>query len=167
VTRKVVKEKIWAISLVLAASSIRRCAISPQTMPCSRTTYFCLWIRNDFFLIRIRIRIRLFGWVSDPDSDPVRILHESLPRQCPAPEQLTYAFRQSELWNWNDYFLIRIRILLFGGFRIRIRLSGSRSYFSVHYSALLHLPPLRFHWVDGCWDRTQDRYNWCIGSQTL
>jgi hypothetical protein len=27
----------------------------------------------------------------------------------------------------------------------------------VHYSALLHLPPLRFHCADGCWDRTQDR----------
>ncbi len=37
----------------------------------------------------------------------------------------------------------------------------------VHYSALLHLPPLRFHCADGCWDRTQDRCNWCIGSQTL
>jgi hypothetical protein len=27
---------------------------------------------------------------------------------------------------------------------------------------LLHLPPLRFHYADGCWDRTQDRCNWCI-----
>jgi hypothetical protein len=29
--------------------------------------------------------------------------------------------------------------------------------------------PLRFHCADGCWewDRTQDRCNWCIGSQTL
>ncbi len=35
------------------------------------------------------------------------------------------------------------------------------------YSALLHLPPLRFHCADGCWDRTQDRCNWCIDSQTL
>ncbi len=25
------------------------------------------------------------------------------------------------------------------------------------YSTLLHLPPLRFHCSDGCWDRTQDR----------
>jgi hypothetical protein len=37
----------------------------------------------------------------------------------------------------------------------------------VQYSALLHLPLLRFHCADGCWDRTQDRCNWCIGSQTL
>ncbi len=37
----------------------------------------------------------------------------------------------------------------------------------VLYSALFHLPPLRFHSADGCWDRTQDRCNWCIGSQTL
>ncbi len=27
------------------------------------------------------------------------------------------------------------------------------------YSTLLHLPPLRFHCADGCWDRTQDRCN--------
>jgi hypothetical protein len=39
-------------------------------------------------------------------------------------------------------------------------------FFFVLYSALLHLPPLRFHCADGCWDRTQDRCNWCIGSQT-
>ena len=31
------------------------------------------------------------------------------------------------------------------------------SFFFVHYSALLHLPPLRFHCADGCWDPTQDR----------
>ncbi len=37
----------------------------------------------------------------------------------------------------------------------------------VQYSALLHLPPLRFHCADGCWDRTQDRSTWCIGSQML
>ncbi len=37
----------------------------------------------------------------------------------------------------------------------------------VLYSTLLHLPPLRFHCADGCWDRTQDRCNWCIGSQIL
>ncbi len=40
-------------------------------------------------------------------------------------------------------------------------------FFFVLYSTRLHLPPLRFHCVDGCWDRTQDRCNWCIDSQTL
>jgi len=40
-------------------------------------------------------------------------------------------------------------------------------FFFVLYSTLLHLPPLRFHCADGCWDRTQDSCNWCIGSQTL
>ncbi len=30
-------------------------------------------------------------------------------------------------------------------------------FFFILYSALLHLPPLRFHCPDGCWDRTQDR----------
>ncbi len=29
--------------------------------------------------------------------------------------------------------------------------------FYVLYSTLLHLPPLRFHWVGGCWDRAQCR----------
>ncbi len=43
----------------------------------------------------------------------------------------------------------------------------SSFFFFVLYSALLHLPPLRFHCADRCWDRTQDRCNWCIGSQTL
>jgi hypothetical protein len=28
------------------------------------------------------------------------------------------------------------------------------SFFSIQYSALLHLPPLRFHCADGCWDRS-------------
>jgi hypothetical protein len=44
---------------------------------------------------------------------------------------------------------------------------GDFFFLFVHYSALLHLPPLRFHCADGCWDRTQDRCNLCIGSQTL
>jgi hypothetical protein len=29
-------------------------------------------------------------------------------------------------------------------------------FFYVRYSTQLHLPPLRFHCVGGCWDRTQD-----------
>ena len=40
-------------------------------------------------------------------------------------------------------------------------------FFLVLYSAHLHLPPLRFHCADGCWDQTQVPCNWCIGSQTL
>ncbi len=43
---------------------------------------------------------------------------------------------------------------------------GGGFVFFVLYSTLLHLPPLRFHCADGCWDRTQDSCNWCIGSQT-
>jgi hypothetical protein len=43
---------------------------------------------------------------------------------------------------------------------------GGGDFFFVQYSALLHLPPLRFHCVDGCWDRTQNRYNWCIAWQS-
>jgi hypothetical protein len=40
-------------------------------------------------------------------------------------------------------------------------------FFFVLYSTLLHLPHLRFHCVGWCWDRTQDRCNWCIGCQTI
>ncbi len=36
--------------------------------------------------------------------------------------------------------------------------------FYVRYSTLLHLPPLRFHCVGGCWDRLCD---YCISCQTL
>jgi hypothetical protein len=36
--------------------------------------------------------------------------------------------------------------------------------FYVRYSTLLHLPPLRFHCVGGCWDRTQDSCDYGIGS---
>jgi hypothetical protein len=37
----------------------------------------------------------------------------------------------------------------------------------VLYSTLLHLPPLRFHCVGGCWDRTQDSCDFGIGFQML
>jgi hypothetical protein len=30
-------------------------------------------------------------------------------------------------------------------------------------TTLLHLPPLRFHCVQGCWDRTQDSCDYDIG----
>jgi hypothetical protein len=30
-----------------------------------------------------------------------------------------------------------------------------------------HLPPLRFHCVGGCWDRTQDSCDYGIDCQTL
>ncbi len=39
--------------------------------------------------------------------------------------------------------------------------------FHVLYSTLLHLPPLRFHCVGGCWDRSQDCCDFGTGSQTL
>ncbi len=38
---------------------------------------------------------------------------------------------------------------------------------SILYSTLLHLPPLRFHYVGGCWDRTQDSCDFGIVCQTL
>jgi hypothetical protein len=36
--------------------------------------------------------------------------------------------------------------------------------FYVRYSTLRHLPPLRFHCVGGCWDRTQGSCDHGIGS---
>ncbi len=33
-------------------------------------------------------------------------------------------------------------------------LSVEKNFCSVLYSILIHLPPLRFHCVEGCWDRT-------------
>jgi hypothetical protein len=43
------------------------------------------------------------------------------------------------------------------------------SFFSfyVRYSTLLYLPPLRFHCVGGCLDRTQGSCDSGIGCQTL
>jgi hypothetical protein len=45
-------------------------------------------------------------------------------------------------------------------------LSGIFKYiFSVLYSTLLHLPPLRFHCVGRCCDRNQDSCDYAIGCQ--
>ncbi len=41
------------------------------------------------------------------------------------------------------------------------------SVFNVFYSTLLHLPPLRFHCVGGCWYRTQDCCDFGICSNQL
>jgi hypothetical protein len=40
-------------------------------------------------------------------------------------------------------------------------------FFYVLYSTLLHLPRLRFYYIGGCWDRTQDCCDFSIGSQSL
>ncbi len=39
--------------------------------------------------------------------------------------------------------------------------------FYVRYTTLLHLPPLRFHCVGGCWDRNKNCGYLVIDSQTL
>jgi hypothetical protein len=39
---------------------------------------------------------------------------------------------------------------------ILISTTAKSFLFYVRYSILLHLSPLRFHYVGGCWDRTQD-----------
>jgi len=40
-------------------------------------------------------------------------------------------------------------------------------FFSCTFSTLLHLPPLRFLCVGGCWDRKQDCRDFGIDNQTL
>ncbi len=58
-------------------------------------------------------------------------------------------------WHWEKaYSTLHLKKLIF-------------IFLFVLYYALFHLPPLRFHCADGCWDRTQHRCNLCIGSQTL
>jgi hypothetical protein len=54
--------------------------------------------------------------------------------------------------------------------RIRDKHSGSATLvldFSVLYSALLHLSPLRIDYVGGFWDQTKDSCDFSIGYQTL
>ncbi len=36
-------------------------------------------------------------------------------------------------------------------------------FFITLFNTMLHLPPLRFHCVGGCWDRTQESCNLDIG----
>ncbi len=40
-------------------------------------------------------------------------------------------------------------------------------FFKALYSTLLHLPPLRFHCVGGCWDRTLDCCDFGIGIENI
>jgi hypothetical protein len=40
-------------------------------------------------------------------------------------------------------------------------------YVLVRYSTLLHLPPLRFHCVGGCWYRAKDYCDFGIDNQAL
>jgi len=47
------------------------------------------------------------------------------------------------------------------------KIFGDFLFLFVLYSVLLHFPPRRVDSADGCWDRNQDRCNWCIGSRTL
>jgi hypothetical protein len=51
--------------------------------------------------------------------------------------------------------------------RFYISKGGFLKIFSVLYSTLLQIPPLRFHCVRGYWDRTQDSCDFGISSQTF
>ncbi len=65
-------------------------------------------------------------------------------------------------------FLVGCENPLFQRFRRQhaARIFWFFSFFYVRYSTLLHLPPLRFHSVEGYWDRTQDSCDYGIDCQT-
>jgi hypothetical protein len=98
---------------------------------------------------------------------------------CKSRSEMFHAFVSYWHWPWHYginktppflHFLIakgRTRTIAYFFFFFNIFWGDFFFILFVQYSALLHLPPLRFHCADGCWDRTQDRCNWCIGSQTL
>jgi hypothetical protein len=48
-----------------------------------------------------------------------------------------------------------------------VQITTVYSLFITIFSTLIHLPPLRFHCVGGCWDRTQDSCDYGIDCQTL
>ncbi len=62
-----------------------------------------------------------------------------------------------------SYFL---RVWEGPSFSVKGNFSGFYPFY-VHYSTLLHLLPLRFHGVGGCWDRIQDSCDFGTDSQTL
>jgi hypothetical protein len=65
-----------------------------------------------------------------------------------------FAFHLSSFLIWESVILIFLN-------------RGVFEFFCFLYLTLLHLPPLRFRCVGGCWDRTQDCCDFGIGSQTL
>jgi hypothetical protein len=71
--------------------------------------------------------------------------------------QISYILDKISAW-YRLMALISIHINCF--LVVRLKLSS-------FFSTLFHLPPLRSHCVGGCWNRTQDSCDYCIGSQTL
>ncbi len=146
----------------------------------------CVW-ENDFCLIKDNVTNPEWffsGSGSDPKSWPrkktigTRIgLREAFPRavwgQVTKTSDDFDHFKVQYKLSWS-YFMEKKRsyLILDPTARTIIKRSDSKtlgdfSIFFLLYSALLHLPPLRFRCADGCWDRTQDRCNWYIGSQTI
>jgi hypothetical protein len=120
-----------------------------------------------FLLIRALLEVLTF--VTEPGNAIFR--YRALPkcslcyRRCPTvraffclelfPEVLSFVTEPYR----NCFILVQGpigRVLLCFRFFLNIFLSDFLIFF-VLYSAPLHLPPLRFHCADGCWDRTQDR----------
>ncbi len=62
----------------------------------------------------------------------------------------SHFYRMLRRGAYEEKKLLYRNLIFLGGFFI----------FFVLYSALLHLPPLRFHCAGGCWDRTKNRWHW-------
>ncbi len=75
-----------------------------------------------------------------------------------------------KFWSFRGYYCLQL--FKTSAYRIHVQYLNCKGgfiwiFFSVLYSTLLHLPPLRFHCVGGYWDRTQDSCDFGIGFQTL
>ncbi len=60
------------------------------------------------------------------------------------------------MFHHSTYVLFFLKFFFFCHFCPPVSKSAKFFFLFVQYSALLHLPPLRFHCVDGCWDRIID-----------
>jgi hypothetical protein len=72
-------------------------------------------------------------------------------------------------WFLPVLWIRTVRIFMFLGRVRKLKEDFVGFFLSMYdtYSTLLHLPPLRFRCIGGCWDRTQDSCEYGTGCQTL
>ncbi len=85
----------------------------------------------------------------DPAPDP----HSFVKNQKKFQKNFHYSFKKLE-----KYMICYLFFVSFSFFFSKMKGEFFWIFvsFCVRYLTLLHLPPLRFHCVGGCWDRTQD-----------